>query len=269
MFTPNETIAPAGLLIDTHCHLDDESFAEDLDQVLAESIRAGVRGWINVGFEPTRWASTVALAKRTPGMSIMLGVHPSSAGAWSVDTRSALRQQIEETGAVAIGEIGLDFFHPAPEPDVQRRAFIEQLDLALECDLPVVIHMRESEAEMLRLLIDRTTLPPLLFHSYDGGPELTDFILATGSFVGVGGLATRQKSDRLRAELQRIPLAQIVLETDAPYLIPARQRGRRNTPAQVRTVASFLANLTANDDETISTTTTRNAFTYFGKLRTA
>jgi TatD DNase family protein len=202
-------------------------------------------------------------------MSIMLGVHPSSADAWSDDTRAALRRQIEETGAVAIGEIGLDFLRRAPEPDVQRRALIEQLDLALECDLPVVIHMRESEAELLRLLTDRTTLPPLLFHSYDGGPELTDFILATGSFVGVGGLATRQKSGRLRAELQRIPLAQIVLETDAPYLIPARQRGRRNTPAQVRTVASFLANLTANDDETISTTTTRNAFTYFGKLRTA
>jgi len=269
LFTPNEAIAPAGLLIDTHCHLDDESFAEDLDQVLAESVRAGVRGWINVGFEPARWASTIDLAERTPGMSIMLGVHPSSADAWSDQTRSTLRRRIEETGAVAIGEIGLDFFRPVPDPAVQRRAFIEQLDLALECDLPVVIHMRESEAVMLRLLTDRTTLPPLLFHSYDGGPELTDFILVTGSFVGVGGLATRQKSERLRAELQRIPLAQIVLETDAPYLIPARQRGRRNTPAQVRTIASFLANLTENDDETISTTTTRNAFTYFGKLRTA
>ncbi|MGI8485830.1 MAG: TatD family hydrolase, partial [Thermomicrobiales bacterium] len=184
------------VLIDTHCHLDDLSFVEDYDTVIAESVQAGVRGWINVGFEPARWRSAIALPKRTEGMSVMLGVHPSSADRWSPETAVNLRDFLKKSGAVAIGEIGLDFLRPeAPTSDVQTQAFNEQLDLAIELGLPAVIHMRESEQRMLQLLIHRTSLPPLLFHSYDGGPDLADYVLNSGKFTVVGGLATRTASD--------------------------------------------------------------------------
>lgn len=260
----------AGILIDTHCHLDDVSFAEDYDTVIAESVQAGVHGWINVGFEPERWQSSIALANRTEGMSVMLGVHPSSADQWSSSTADALRSLLGNSGAVAIGEIGLDFLRQeAPTAESQTQAFNAQLDLAIDLALPAVIHMRESEQAMLRLLRQRSSLPPLLFHSYDGGPELTDYILESDAFVGVGGLATRKSSEGLREQLLRIPLNQIVLETDSPYLMPARMRGRRNTPASVRAIATFLAGVKSEDDHYIASTTTRNAFAFFGKLRTA
>ncbi|MGI8484356.1 MAG: TatD family hydrolase, partial [Thermomicrobiales bacterium] len=100
------------------------------------------------------------------------------------------------------------------------------------------------------------------------GPELTDYVLKSGTFIGVGGLATRKASDRLRQELLRIPLSQIVLETDSPYLMPARMRGRRNTPANVHAIAMFLAGLKSEDEHHIASITTQNAYAFFGKLRT-
>lgn len=269
MVTPTSH-ADADVLIDTHCHLDDLSFVEDYDTVITESIQAGVRGWINVGFEPDRWQSSIALAQRTPGMSVMLGVHPASTDQWTSTTANKLCDLLRETGSVAIGEVGLDFLRQeAPTPDAQKQAFSEQLDLAIELALPAVIHMRESEQAMLKLLTQRTSLPPLLIHSYDGGPELTDYVLESGTYVGVGGLATRKGSARLRNELLRIPLNQIVLETDSPYLMPARMRGRRNTPASVHAIATFLSGLKSVDEHHIASITTQNAFAFFGKLRTA
>jgi len=257
------------VLIDTHCHLDDVAFADDYDDVLAESTEAGVRGWINVGFEPERWQSSIALRNRTPGMSVMLGVHPSSAGQWSIATRDTLQRLLVESRAVAIGEIGLDFFHPSPSRQVQIRAFTDQLDLALGICLPVAIHMRDSGETMLEFLQSRQSLPPLLFHSYDGGTAMTDFVVASGSYVGVGGLATRKSSEGLRHELERIPLQQMVLETDSPYLVPAGVKSRRNTPAQVRTIMSFLAGLKTVQASYVASITTRNANAFFGRLITA
>ncbi len=257
------------VLIDTHCHLDDAAFADDYDDVIAESTGANVRGWINVGFEPGRWTSSIALKDRTPGMSVMLGVHPSSAEQWSISTRDGLERLLRESGAVAIGEIGLDFLRSLPAKDLQARVFIDQLALALEIGLPVAIHMRESEETMIEILRQRQPLPRLLFHSYDGGPAMTDFVLSTGAFVGVGGLATRKSSERLRHELQRIPLSQMVLESDSPYLVPARIKSRRNTPAQVHTIMSFLAKLKSEQPSQVALVTTLNAFDLFGRLITA
>lgn len=256
------------VLIDTHCHLDDPVFADDLDRVLDESRAAGVRSWIQVGFEPARWASSIALAQRTPGMALILGVHPSSAEQWSPAVAEELHRLIaaHEPRVVGIGEIGIDlFWDDNPALEVQIAAFVAQLDLARELGLPAVIHMRNAEAEVLDVLRDREP-QPLLFHSFDGGPALTRFILDRGAYIGVGGLATKAKSEALREQLARIPLDRIVLETDSPYLIPARMRGRRNTPASVRRISEFLGTLRAEPDAAIASATTDNAYRLFTRL---
>ncbi|MGC4107003.1 MAG: TatD family hydrolase [Thermomicrobiales bacterium] len=261
-----DEVAVDRFLIDTHCHLDDAAFADDLDQVLAASRAAGVNAWIQVGFEPARWQSSIDLVERTPGMALMLGVHPSSVDLWSPQVAAELRRLVAAHGAVAIGEIGLDFFWDGnPSLETQRAAFTAQLDLARELGLPAVIHMRNAEDEILTTLRGREP-QPLLFHSYDGGPALTDIILEWNAYVGVGGLATKAKSDALREQLLRIPLDRIVLETDSPYLIPARMRGRRNTPASVRRISEFLGTLRAESAATIASITTTNALNLFPML---
>ena len=262
-----ENVADDRFLIDTHCHLDDPVFAGDLDQVLAESRAAGVRAWIQVGFEPSRWQSSIALAERTPGMFLMLGVHPSSADQWSAEVEGELRRRIAAHDAVAVGEIGIDLYWDENPPlAAQIEAFTAQLDLARELGLPAVIHMRNAEAEVLDVLRHRD-VQPLLFHSFDGGPALTGYVLASGAYVGVGGLATKARSEALREQLRRIPLERIVLETDSPYLIPAHMRGQRNTPASVRRISEFLGTLRATSDTTLASITTRNALNLFERVR--
>lgn len=253
-------------MIDTHCHLDDDAFATDLDDVLADSRKAGVCAWILIGYAPDRWEQAVEMAGNISGMTHTLGVHPSHAGLWSPDVEARLRQMLVSTGAVAVGEFGLDFYRDNAPLGVQREAMIGQLRVARDLDLPSVFHMRDAEVEMLEILEGEPTLPRMVFHSFDGGERLTRFILDHDAFVGVGGLATRQKSEALREQLRSIPLSRVILETDSPYLVPARQKDRRNVPAHVRTIAAYLADFHGVPIEEIAAVTTRNAQKMFGRL---
>ena len=255
-----------GPLIDTHCHLDDESFAGDLDEVIERSRASGVEAWINVGYAPDRWDASVCLSRRVPGMAHMLGVHPSHAQDWSPDIARRLRALLIESGARAVGEIGLDFYRDNAPLPVQRLALLGQLELARELGLPVVFHLRDAEAELLEILEAERELPRMVFHSFDGTERLARFVVERGAVVGVGGLATRQRFAPLRELLHRIPLASMVLETDSPYLMPARQRGRRNEPRHVRSVATFLGDHLGVSLAEVARQTTANAERFFGSL---
>lgn len=251
-------------MIDTHCHLDDRQFAHDIDAVLAASVAMNVTRWLLIGYDPTRWDDAIAFAARYPGMYHTLGVHPAEAPLWNTEVESRLRQLLSETSAVAIGEAGLDFYRDNAPYEIQAEAFQGQIRLAAELNLPLIIHMRDAENELLDILGQEPILPKLVFHSFDGSAKLMDFILASGSHVGIGGLATRQKSDDLRTQLARVPLNRILLETDSPYLVPARQKDRRNQPKHIATIATMMAEHLDIAPEMLATYTTENAERLFG-----
>lgn len=253
-------------LVDTHCHLDDPSFTEDLDNVLQQSRNAGVGSWIMVGFAPARWDAAIRMVSDISGMSHMLGVHPGNAREWSSDIADTLSHLLCSSGARAVGEIGLDFYRDNAPLHVQKPALLDQLQIARDTNLPVVFHMRDAEDEMLEILESESRLPQMIFHSFDGSDRLTQFILENDAVIGVGGLATRQKSKGLRQQLLSIPLDSMILETDSPYLIPAKQKSRRNTPAQVRTIAQFLAELLECSLQDVARQTTTTAESLFGRL---
>ncbi len=253
-------------LVDTHCHLDDESFNGELDDVLDRAAAVGVTRWINVGFNPGRWPASIELATHYPGMSHMLGLHPGNADLWSPSVRDDLRTAIDSSRPVAVGEIGLDFYRGETNKSIQIEAFTEQLEIAREFGLPVAIHMRDSEQLMLEVLRSASALPTILFHSFDGTEELTRWIIASGSYIGVGGLATRKKSADLRSHIARIPLDRIVLETDSPYLVPNGFKHRRNTPESIPVIAKSLADLFQRDVADIAQITTANAERLFERL---
>ncbi len=259
-------LSPVPPLVDTHCHLDDASFAGDLVDVLRESREASVPAWIIVGFAPERWQGAIRMSQEIPGMAHMLGVHPGHAQEWNSDVQRQLTETLRHSGARAVGEIGLDFYRDNAPYDVQRRTLLEQLEIARDLDLPVVFHLRDAENQMLEILHGEPDLPRMVFHSFDGSTQLTRFILEHDAVIGVGGLATRQKSDTLRKQLLQIPLGSMILETDSPYLVPARQKVRRNTPAHVRTVAHFLANHLDCPVEHVASQTTLTAESLFGSL---
>lgn len=251
-------------MIDTHCHLDDHQFVKDLDQVLQRSREANVTRWVLIGYDPVRWDLAIELAANHKGMSHTLGVHPACAQEWNDDIALRLRDLLVSSRARGIGEAGLDFYRDNAPFDIQARAFADQLELAVELGLPLVIHMRAAEDEILGILSDGRKLPTLVFHSFDGTEKLLDFILQTGSYVGIGGLATRQGSSGLRSLLANVPAERIMLETDSPYLVPARQKDRRNQPAHVATIALMMADVLGTSPQELAAQTTANAERVFG-----
>ena len=256
-------------LIDTHCHLDDPAFSPDLDQVLQRSAGVGVRSWLNVGYSPERWASTVDLGNRYPGVAVVLGVHPSEAASWNPEVESTLVDLLRQTGARAVGETGIDLFRGETNLAQQRTVFERQLAIASDLQVPAVIHMRAAEAEVLDVLRSLSNLPRLLFHSFDGGPNLVSFIEEIDAYVGVGGLFTRPSSRHLRDQLSRIAPDRIVLETDSPYLTPATASGKRNDPGNLPAIASALAVELQMTVEHVAAITTDNAERLFGELAVA
>lgn len=253
-------------MIDTHTHLDDPAFADDLDSVLASSIDAGVNSWVNVGYAPERWETTIALAAVTPGMSHMLGMHPQNVAEWNGETAARLESLLVQSGARAIGEIGLDYAPHAGDHAQQRTVFADQLRLAERLRLPVVIHMRDAENDVLAHLRTLDPAHPVLLHCFDGSRALLDFALERGYLLGVGGLMTRAKSELLRALIQDAPLESLVLETDSPYLVPARQKDRRNQPANIAHIARYMSELRDQPLPEIARVTTNNAIRFFGAL---
>ena len=245
--------------VDTHCHLDGDDFAEDLPQVLERASADGVTRWINVGYAPERWLDSIRLSTRFDGMSFVLGVHPGHAAEWSPDVERDLRNLIEMYRPVAVGEIGLDFYRGETNVDQQIEAFVRQLALAREFDLPVAIHMRDAEELVLQTLDAQPALPRLLFHSFDGSSALTEWINDRDAYIGVGGLATRRKSDQLRRHIATIGLDRIVLETDSPYLVPNGFKHRRNTPESIPLIARSVADQFETDVEEVASRTTANA----------
>ena len=250
--------------IDTHVHLDDPAFDDDRETVLGDARAAGVAGLVNIGYRPAVWETTLALARRHPCVAFTLGLHPGHADEFSASTLETLARLVEATQPVAIGEIGLDFFRNGPPPALQEDALRQQLRLALACGLPAVIHQRAAEAELLAVLASEPDLPLLVLHSFDGSDRYADFATERGCLVGVGGLATRQRSSDLRRVLSRIDPNRVVLETDAPYLVPAGGRDRRNSPVSVPSIGEAVAPLWSVAPAELAVLTTAAASAAFG-----
>lgn len=252
------------IVIDTHAHLDDPAFDHDRDEVFAQAAAAGVRTVINVGFRPERWPTTIALTDAYPLARHMLGLHPQHAGEWSPTIGDQLVELLKTTSPAALGEIGFDYFRDGPTAAEQHAAFEDQVAIAADLDLPIVIHQRAAEEDLMNALTRVSASSQVLLHSFDGTNRLAKMVNDRGFYVGVGGLATRAGSVELRQALGSIPLERVVLETDSPYLVPAGVKNRRNTPANVPLIAERMAPVWDVDQETFAAVTTVNAERFFG-----
>jgi TatD DNase family protein len=255
-------------LIDTHAHLDDGQFS-DVDETIDAAVQQSVTRIVNIGYGPERWESTIALAKRRPEIAIVLGIHPLDADQFSPALFSELAAKVDQVNPVGIGEAGIDLFRDGPSLELQRVAFMAQIELALARNLPLVIHQRSAEAEVLELLRSADTRLQVVLHSFDGSMESVQLVIERGWFIGVGGLMTRLASSGLRELIRKVPLSAIVLETDSPYLVPAGVKNRRNNPGNIPIIARALADVRRASYEEIVRTTTENAIRAFPGLVTA
>ncbi len=246
-------------LVDTHSHLDDPAFDADRTDAIGRARAAGVGTIVVVGYHSGIWERSSRIAASFGGGLVALGVHPQHADEFDDTTIERLRLAIASSGAVAVGETGIDLFRDGPPVSAQRRAFTAQLALAAELGLPTIVHQRAAEQEVLGVLAGSDPGQTIVLHSFDAGVATATFARERGWYLGVGGLMTRTASGPIREIVRDYPLDRLVLETDSPYLVPTGIRGRRNEPANVVAVAERLAALRGMSLPALAAATTANA----------
>jgi TatD DNase family protein len=272
-------------LTDTHCHLDLPQFDPDRTAVVQRAAGAGLTRILVPALDLSSSRRVLALAGSHPMLFAAVGVHPTEAGSWSDSTGDGLRALAQGDGGhklVAIGEIGLDYYWDAAPHEIQMAALRQQLDLAAELSLPVVIHLREAgdaqggpcADDLVRALGEwmdglsarRSPLVgrPGVLHSFSGDLATVGKALELGFYLGVTGPVTYKNADAKREVIRQVPLDRLLIETDAPYLAPVPQRGRRNEPAFVRYIADKIAELHHITPEEAAGITSQNAERLFG-----
>jgi TatD DNase family protein len=247
----------AGFLIDSHAHLDFSQFDADREAVIARAREAGLVAIVNAGASLESSRAAVALADQVDFVYATVGIHPHDAKTANRAALAELRALAQHPKVVAVGEIGLDYYRDLSPRPVQRRAFADQLALAAELDLPVVIHSRDAHADVLDTLRDWSGIG--VMHSYAAGPERLEEVLEMGFYIGISGPVTFKNAGRLRDVATKVPLDRLLVETDCPYLTPEPHRGKRNEPAYVRYVAQTIARIRNVTPKKIGLATTDNA----------
>lgn len=248
------------MFVDTHCHLDGEEFKEDLNAVVARAREAGVAAVGVPGIDLKSCETVLAVCRQYPGFCYpMLGLHPEEVrGDWA-DVLIQLRQKINSE-IVAIGEVGLDFYWSREFEQEQLLAFEEQVKWSVETELPLMIHCRKAQNELVSILKRyRDKLPGGVFHCFTGNELEAKELLQFDRFVlGIGGVLTFKKSHLPEVLSAIVPLDRIVLETDAPYMAPVPMRGQRNEPAFVAHVLCRLAEAYGVNEEEVAMKTNAN-----------
>lgn len=264
------------MLCDTHCHLNFDSFSADLPEVLERAREVGVGRILNPAIDLETSREIVALAEKTPEIYAAVGVHPNDGASWRKETRLELGELARHPKVAAIGEIGLDYYRDRTPAAQQQHIFAQQLELAAELELPVVVHIRDlnrehpqATADTLGMLAEwtgglRNSGSPLaehpgVLHSFSSGLQAGQQAIAMGFMLGFTGPVTFHKATALHEVVAQTPLESLIVETDAPFLTPHPYRGQRNEPAYVRFVAARIAELHSLLTEMVVEQTTINA----------
>lgn len=257
---------PALGLVDSHCHLQNLE-PDDRERALDEAREGGVEGFLVPAVELAQADDLLAFCHRHPDVWCALGTHPHDASKWRDGDADRLRELAADPKVVAVGECGLDFYYDHSPRDLQERVMRRQWDLALELDLPVVVHNRDSNQRMLEVVGDPAYADLRAdFHSFAGGLEMARELIARGFYLGFTGMITFPRADNVREVIPELPPDRELVETDTPYLAPVPHRGKPNRPAYVVEVARRLAEERGDDYATVCRRTGENFVRLFPKV---
>ncbi len=259
------------LLVDSHCHLDFPSLSGDLDGVMARAKTAGVGTMVTICTRVERFASILAIAERFDNLYCSVGLHPHSAAEEPDLSTERLVELAGHDKVVGIGESGLDFHYDKSHRDIQAKLFRRHIAAARETGLPLIVHSRAADGEMIAILQDETAKGPFpgVLHCFSSGPELARAALALGFYISFSGIITFKNAGVVRAVALETPLERLLVETDAPYLAPIPHRGKDNEPAFVANTANKLAELRGVTGQEMAEQSTGNFFRLFTKALAA
>ncbi|BAT60469.1 putative deoxyribonuclease YcfH [Variibacter gotjawalensis] len=256
------------MLVDSHCHLDFETFAPELDQVIARAASAGVGHMVTISTRVRQHDRILAIAERFANVTCSVGTHPHNAHEELDVTADELIRIAQHPKVVAIGEAGLDYHYTFETHDAQEEGFRAHIAAARETKLPLVIHSRDADADMETILRDETGKGtfPFILHCFTGGEKLAQAAVELGGVVSFSGIVTFRNSAELREIAKKLPRDRILVETDAPFLAPIPFRGKRNEPAYVAHTAAVLAETRGVSADELARQTTENFLRVFNKV---
>ncbi len=248
------------MLIDSHCHLYDEAFKDDFDEVYNRALERGVKKFLMVGCEAKSNKLVLEIQKNYKESFATVGVHPSYVNETSEIYFDELEIIIKNNKVYAIGECGLDYYWNKDNIDLQKRYFIYQIELAIKYNLPLVIHCREATSDMFEILNKYKGKIKYVLHGYSGSLEMAKRFISIGAKIGIGGVVTFKNAKNVKEVVMNIDINDILLETDCPYLTPTPFRGKRNEPSYLEHIALEIAvlknityseviNITSNNSE--------------------
>ena len=254
------------MLVDSHCHLDFPDFAAEREAIIARARAAGVATMLTICTRLDEFDAVRAIACSDDGIWCSVGVHPHEARDHAALTADDLITLAEHPKVVGIGETGLDFHYDLSPRNIQERVFRAHIAASRETGLPLVIHAREADHEMARILAEEKP-PPGVMHCFSSGRALAEAALALGFYISLSGIVTFRNAEDLRTIVRDVPLDRLLVETDAPYLAPVPYRGKRNEPAFVAATVAAVAALKGLEPQNLAEITSANFFRLFGKAR--
>lgn len=256
-------------LVDSHCHLDFPDFGGELDEVVARARDAGVRTMVTICTKLREFERVRAIAEHYEDIWCSVGVHPHEADREEGASTAALVEQAAHDVVVAIGESGLDYYYEHSVRDSQKRSFREHIAAARETGLPLIVHTRDADDDTVSILRDEYEKAPFtgVIHCFSTSRELAEKALEIGFYISLSGIVTFRRAEELRAIVRDLPMDRLLVETDAPYLAPMPNRGKRNEPAFVRHIAEVVAREKAVSLESLADSTTENFFRLFSKAQ--
>ncbi|WP_405381271.1 TatD family hydrolase [Phascolarctobacterium sp.] len=254
-------------LWDSHAHLDSDYFTDDREELIAK-LQEDLDGIVNPGCDGPTSAFAVELAEKYDFIYAAVGYHPEELKGIPADYLDQLAAWAVHPKVVAIGEIGLDYYWKENEPkEVQRRIFLEQIDLAKQFDLPIIIHDRDAHGDMLELFQKEVQGVQAVFHCFSGSLEMAKELAKRGYYFGFGGTSTYKNNQKTREVMQYVPKELLLFETDSPYLSPVPFRGKRNNPGYVEYTARHAAELLGMDFAELAALTAANTKRLFKKIK--
>ncbi|MCL2628846.1 MAG: TatD family hydrolase [Oscillospiraceae bacterium] len=257
------------MYFDTHAHYNDKRYNDDREQLMEELAAAGVTHILNASYSLSSAKYSLGLAENFspagnyPSIYVSIGVHPHDAKTMNDNTVAELEKLLSHPKAVAVGEIGLDYYYDHSPRDVQQKRFVEQLALARRVKLPVVIHMRDATEDTLRIMNDFKDLS-CVFHCFPGSWETAEIILDMGWYLSFTGVVTFKNARRALEVIEKMPEDRLLLETDCPYMSPEPFRGKRNSSLYLPYIAAKIAEVRGVATEDIANLTMENGKRFFG-----
>ena len=257
------------MLVDSHCHLDFPDFAEDFDGVLSRAVDADIETILTICTHVTKFEQVRAIAEAHDHIFCSVGIHPHEAESEPPVTGAELAELSGHPKCIGIGETGLDYFYEHSPKAEQQRNFRAHIEASQSTGLPLIVHARDADDDTIKILREMMSEGafPGVIHCFTAGPELARVAVELGLYISISGIVTFKKAEDLRETIADIPLDRLLVETDAPYLAPMPNRGKRNEPSFVQHTAAKVAEVKGVSSDDLARITSDNFYSLFSKAR--